>query len=284
MSSTPSPRTLTDAAALHRLHARGGPTLVLPNVWDAMSARLVELAGARAIATASASTSWSLGFADGQGAPRDAMIAAVRRIVDAVRLPVTADVESGYGDGTPDDVAATVRGVLDAGAVGINLEDAPGRDGAALLDAEANVDRLVAAREAARAVGVELFINARTDTYVRKAGDDATRFDETVRRARRYLEAGADGIFVPLAPWDVVGRLAAAIDAPLNVIAGPGAPTIAELQALGVARVSLGPNLGRSVMAHIRRAATEVFEHGTYDALREQVSSAEANAMFARRG
>ena len=280
----PSARSLADAAAFRALHARdAGAPLVLPNVWDAMSARMVEEAGARAIATASASMSWSLGRTDGQGMSREAMLGALRVIVDAVRLPVTADVESGYGGGTPEDVAETVRGVLDAGAVGINLEDAPGRDGAPLLDVEANVERLVAARETARAAGVALFLNARTDTYVRKAGDEATRFDETVRRARRYLEAGADGIFVPLAPWDVVGRLAAAIDAPLNVIAGPGAPAIAELGALGVRRVSLGPNLGRSVMAHVRRAATEVLAQGTYEALREQVTSPELNGFFAAR-
>lgn len=273
------------AAEFHRLHARDADALlVLPNAWDAMSARLVEEAGARAVATTSAGISWALGYPDGQGAPREAMLAAVRVIVDAVRVPVTADVESGYGAGTPEDVAETARGVIAAGAVGINLEDAPGRGGAPLLDAELQAERIVAAREAARAAGVELFVNARTDTYVRKVGDDETaRFDETVRRARLYVDAGADGIFVPLAPdAETIRRLAGAVGVPLNVIAGPGSPTIAELRALGVARVSLGPHLARSVMAHVRRAAREVLERGSYDALREQVTSPEANALFAR--
>jgi 2-methylisocitrate lyase-like PEP mutase family enzyme len=274
------------AALFRRLHARGAdPILVLPNAWDAASARLVEEAGARAVATTSAGIAWALGYADGQKVPRERMLDQVRLIAGQVRVPVTADVESGYGAGTPEDVAETVRGVIAAGAVGVNLEDAPGRDGAPVLDAEQNADRLAAAREAARAAGTELFINARTDTYLRKVGaTDAERFDETVRRARRYLEAGADGIFVPLAPADVIGRLVEAIDAPLNVIAGPGSPSVAELHALGVARVSVGPGLARSVMAHVRRASAEVLGAGTYAALAEQVPSPEANALFAPRG
>jgi len=274
------------AALFRRLHAPGAdPILVLPNAWDAMSARLVEEAGARAVATTSAGISWALGYPDGQGASRDAMLEAVRRIVEAVRVPVSADVESGYGAGTPEDVAETARGVIAAGAVGLNLEDAPGRDGAPLLDAAANAERIAAARAAARAAGVDLFINARTDTYLRKVGDEAARFDETVRRARAYVEAGADGAFVPLAPDpDTVRRLAAAVGAPLNVIAGPGSPAVAELRALGVARVSVGPGLARSVMAHVRRAAAELLGPGTYAALAEQVPSPEANALFAGRG
>lgn len=270
------------ASEFRALHSAGrdGP-LVLPNAWDAMSARLVEAAGARAIATTSAGVSWALGYPDGQGTPREEMLAMVRVIARSVRIPVSADVESGYGRGTPSDVEQTVRGVLAAGAVGINLEDAPGRDGAPVLTVEEQVERIRAARDAARREGVELFVNARTDVYVRKVGDEAARFDETVRRALAYLDAGADGIFVPLAPAGEIGPLARAIPAPVNVIAGPGSPTVAELAALGVARISLGPHLARSALAHIRRATQEVLERGTYEALREQVSSPEANALFA---
>jgi 2-methylisocitrate lyase-like PEP mutase family enzyme len=200
-------------------------------------------------------------------------------------VPVTADVESGYGAGTPEDVAATVRGVIAAGAVGVNLEDAPGRGGAPLLEAAAQAERLAAARAAATAAGVDLFINARTDTYVKKVGAEADRFDETVRRAHAYTAAGADGVFVPgVSDADTIRRLAAAVGAPLNVIGGPGVPNIAELRALGVARVSVGPGLARSVMAHIRRVATEVLGPGTYETLREQVTSPEANALFSDRG
>ena len=273
------------AARFRQLHAAASdPILVLPNAWDAMSARLVEAAGAAAVATTSAGISWALGRPDGQGLSREAMTGAVRVIVESVRVPVTADVESGYGAGTPDDVAETVRGVVGAGAVGINLEDAPGHGGAPLLDAAAQVARLTAARATAEALGADLFINARTDTYVKKVGSDADRFDETVRRARAYVAAGADGVFVPgVADAETIGRLAAAVGAPLNVIGGPGVPSVPELRALGVARVSVGPGLARSVMSHIRRVATEVLGPGTYESLREQVPSPEANALFTGR-
>lgn len=271
------------AESFRLLHASEAKTiLVLPNAWDAMSARLVEAAGAKAIATTSAGISWSLGYPDGQGITRDQMLDALRRIVSAVRIPVSADVESGYGAGTLDDITATVRGVLDAGAVGVNLEDAPGRDGAPLVEVTMQVARIRAARSAADAAGVALFINARTDMYLRKVGADRERFDETVRRARAYVESGADGIFVPgVADAETIRSLAAAVGAPLNVIGGPGVPGTHELRALGVARVSVGPGLTRAIMAHIRRASTELLETGTYEELRDQVSSPEANALFA---
>ena len=273
------------AASFRQLHLPGADRiLVLPNAWDAMSARLVEAAGASAIATTSAGVSWALGYPDGQGLTREAMLDAVRRIVAAVRVPVTADVESGYGEGSPDDVAATARGVIAAGGVGINLEDSPGRDGAPMLDSGVQAARIAAARAAASEAGVDLFINARIDTYVKKVGADGDRFAETVRRARAYVAAGADGVFVPLVTdADTIRRLAAAVGAPLNVIGGPGVPNIGELRALGVARVSVGPGLARAVMAQIRHAATELLGPGTYDALRDQVTSADANALFARR-
>jgi len=278
----PSPQDL--ATSFHALHRRGAdPILVLPNAWDVMSARLVEEAGARAIATTSAGIAWSLGYPDGQKIPREVMLAQVALIARAAHVPVTADVESGYGAGTAEDAAETARGVIAAGAVGLNLEDAPGVGGAPVVEPEVHAKRIAAVREVALAAGLALFINARTDIYVRKVGDEHARFDETVRRARLYLAAGANGIFVPLAPGEVIARLAEAIDAPLNVIAGPGSPSVAELQKLGVARVSLGPGLVRSVMAHIRRAASEALGAGTYGAIAEQVASPEANALLAAR-
>lgn len=274
----------TLAARFRALHAPGaGPILVLPNAWDAMSARLVEAAGAHAVATTSAGVSWAHGYPDGEGLTREAMIEAVRVIARAVRVPVTADIESGYGKGTPDDVAATVRGVIAAGAVGVNLEDSPGRDGAPLLDAAVQAARIAAARAAAVEAGVDLFINARIDTYLKKVGADGERYAETVSRAKAYTAAGADGVFIPLvSDADTIRRLAADVGAPLNVLGGPGMPSVDELRALGVARVSVGPGLARSVMAHIRRAATELLGTGTYDALREQVPGPEANALFAK--
>jgi 2-methylisocitrate lyase-like PEP mutase family enzyme len=273
------------AEAFRRLHQReSGSILVLPNAWDAMSARLIEDAGARAIATTSAGVAWALGRPDGEGLTRDQMINAVERITRVVRVPVTADVERGYGDGTPSDVAETVRRVIGAGAVGINLEDAPGLSGETLIAIGEQVERIAAAREAAGAEGVALFINARVDTYLAQAGPPEGRYDETVRRARAYAGAGADGVFVPgVADAETIRALAADVGAPLNVMAGRGAgPTIAELQALGVARVSIGPSLTLAVMAQIRRAAAEVLQRGTYGEMAGGLPFPEANALFSR--
>jgi 2-methylisocitrate lyase-like PEP mutase family enzyme len=266
------------AETFRRLHVRGTP-LVLPNAWDAGSARVIEAAGARAIATSSSGASWSLGRPDGEGTSRDEMLAVVRRVARAVSLPVTADVERGYGDGSPADVADTVRGVLDAGAVGVNLEDGEGPG--ALTDEARQTARVAAAREAADAAGVPLYVNARVDSYLFGVGAPETRFDETVRRARAYLAAGADVIFVPgVIDAETIGRLASAIDAPLNVLARPGAPTIPELGALGVARVSLGGGVARAALGAAWRVATEVLQGGTYEALGAGVPIADMNALF----
>jgi 2-methylisocitrate lyase-like PEP mutase family enzyme len=266
----------TDFRRLHR--ARDGAILILPNAWDAMSARVIEHAGARAIATTSAGVSWALGRPDGQGLSRGDMVEVVRRIAEAVRVPVTADIESGYGSGSPADVAETVRDVVLAGAVGINLEDAPGRGGELLLGPEEHAERIAAARAAA---GPELFINARVDVYLEQVGAESGRFDETVRRARAYTAAGADGVFVPgVVDASTIARLVKAVGAPLNVMASYGAPSVAELAGLGVARVSVGPAITRAAMATIRAAALELLGAGTYDALMGGIPFAEANALF----
>jgi 2-methylisocitrate lyase-like PEP mutase family enzyme len=281
---TSSTTAATRAARFRRLHERGGDgILVLPNAWDAMSARVIEAAGARAIATTSAGVSWSLGRPDRQGLTRDEMIDAVQRIAATVRIPVTADVEGGYGRGTSDDVAETVRRAIGAGAVGINLEDTPGVAGRALLEEAAQAERIAAARRAALPEGVDLFINARIDVYLLQVGDEAGRFDETVRRAHAYKAAGADGIFVPgVSDAPTIRRLASAIEAPLNVLAGPGSPTTAELRELGVARVSLGPGISQAVIACVRGAAEEVLQRGTYEALRGALPFSKANGLFSR--
>ena len=268
------------AAAFRRMHRpEHGAILVLPNAWDALSARTIEHAGARAIATTSAGLSWALGRPDGHGLGRGDMIEAVRRVVGVVRVPVTADVEGGYGAGTPDDVAATVRGVIEAGAVGINLEDGPGRNGKALLEPEDHGARIAAARAAAPKT--DLFINARVDVYLRQVGPEARRFDETIRRARTYAAAGADGVFVPgVVDAATIRRLAGAVGLPLNIMALPGAPSVAELARLGVARVSVGPGIALSAMATIRRAAAEVLEAGTYETLRDGMPFGDADRLF----
>jgi 2-methylisocitrate lyase-like PEP mutase family enzyme len=282
MFSIDQPRRADAFRALHQPDA--GRILVLPNAWDAMSARVIEDAGARAIATTSAGVAWALGRVDGEGLTRDQMINAIERITRVVRVPVTSDVERGYGDGTAADAAETVRRVIGAGAVGINLEDAPGRDGATLMDLDEQVARIAAAREAASSEGVDIYINARIDPYLAQAGAPESRFDETVRRARAYVGAGASGVFVPgVADTETIRALVPAVGAPLNVMAGRGASLpIPELQALGVARVSLGPALTLAVMAQIRRAAAEVLEQGTYTSMQGGLTFAEADALFSR--
>ncbi len=268
------------ATAFRRLHHPGdGSILVLPNAWDASSARVIEQAGARAIATTSAGVSWALGRPDGEGLTRAQMVEAVRRMAGSVRVPVTADVESGYGSGSPEDVAETVRAVVDAGAVGINLEDAPGREGAPLLRPEEHAVRIAAARAAG---GPALFINARVDVYLRQVGAESGRLDETVRRARLYTEAGADGVFVPgVVEAGTISRWVKAIGAPLNIMASFGAPSVGELADLGLARGSVGPAIARAAMATIRAAARELLDAGTYDAIAGGVPFAEADSLFA---
>jgi 2-methylisocitrate lyase-like PEP mutase family enzyme len=267
------------AAYFRQLHAKN--PLVLPNAWDAASARVIELAGALAIATTSAGVSWAYGRGDGQKLRRDDMIQAIRLIVQTVDIPVTADIEGGYGTGSADDVAETVRAVIDVGAVGVNLEDSPGRDGQPLLAPELHAERIRAAREAALAAGGDLVINARTDVYLMQVGAAGTRFDEAVRRVKMYRAAGADCLFVPgVIDAETIAALVQAIDGPLNIMAMPGAPSISQLGQLGVARVSLGSALAQAALATTQQAARELLEQGTYGMLEHSLPFGTVNSMF----
>ena len=260
--------------ALHR-----GSVLVLPNAWDAGSAAVIEAAGATAIATTSAGVSWAAGAADAQGLSREQLVAAVGSIVQAVSLPVSADIESGYGPGV-DDVTATVRAIIEAGAVGINLEDTPGRDGATVRTARDQAGRIAAARAAADAAGVNLFINARTDIYLFGIGDPEARFNDVQLRAETYADAGADGLFVPgLLDLDVIATLAEG-PLPLNVMAGPGAPPVSELAKAGAARVSVGSAIAQSAYQLASRAARELLTQGSYEALADPFDYARLNALL----
>jgi 2-methylisocitrate lyase-like PEP mutase family enzyme len=265
------------AVRLRTLH-HGPPILVLPNAWDAASARVIEQAGFSAIATTSAGVAFSLGYPDGQRIGRDEMLAAIRRIAAAVRVPVTADIEAGYGE-APESVAETIRGVLDAGAAGVNLEDSWERDGGRVLaDLALQEERIRAAREAAQAAGVSLVINARTDVFLYGLGDEA----EAIRRLNAYLRAGADCAF-PILVSDppLIARLVEAIQGPVNIFAGPGAPSIPDLERLGVARVSFGSALSRAALGLTRRIADELKSTGTYASFPEDtIPFPEANRMF----
>ncbi|MET8542341.1 isocitrate lyase/phosphoenolpyruvate mutase family protein [Kitasatospora sp. NPDC004799] len=269
-----------DSARLfHALHDPAAP-LALANAWDAASARLVEAAGARAIATTSAGVSWALGAADGNRLDREQAIALIRRVVDAVSVPVTADIESGFG-ATPAEVADTVARVVAAGAVGVNIEDAHADGGSVLRPVTEQCARITAARAAADEAGLRLYVNARVDTYLLGAGPEEARLQETLDRARAYLDAGASGVFVPgVTDTGVVAALTAGIPAPVNILAGPGAPSVAELSRLGVARVSLGSAVAEAAYATVRRVATELATTGTYTCLTDTVDYGEFNALL----
>jgi 2-methylisocitrate lyase-like PEP mutase family enzyme len=251
------------ADAFRSMH-HGPPTLILPNAWDAVTARLFVKAGARAIATTSAGIAATLGYADGQNVPRELMVEAVARITRVVDVPVTADIESGYADSTKE-LRESIRAVMNAGAIGFNLEDATGDSRRPLFALEQQIERIRAAREAADNMSIRVVINARTDVYLGKVGEPATRFAETVRRLNAYRQAGADCLFVPgVTDMPTLTQLVRSVPSPLNVLAGPGMPPVADLQHIGIARLSVGSAIMRATLAVARDAADELLQKGTY--------------------
>ncbi len=270
--------TQTKAESLRSLHQ--GAALVLPNAWDAASAALIERAGARAIATTSGGVAWSLGRTDGHGLTRDEMISQVARIAAAVDVPVTADIEGGYG-GSPDDVAATVAAVIEVGAVGINLEDSHA-PGGPLFEIDEQAQRLRAARSAAEQVGLgDLVINARTDVFLFGIGAEEGRLDAVLERAEAYQDAGADCLFVPgLIDLDVLDTLTSATSLAVNVMVWPGAPTVAELEKVGVRRISIGTALAQSAYTAAQNAAKEILATGSYDSLADSLDYGSLNGLF----
>jgi 2-methylisocitrate lyase-like PEP mutase family enzyme len=268
-------------AHFRELHKRR--PLILPNAWDAASARVIEGAGAPAIATTSAGVSWSFGRADGQRLRREEMLQVIGNIVESVRVPVSADMESAYGNGSGKDIADTVQMLISMGVAGINLEDSPGREGQTLLAPEEQAERIRVARQSATSTSADLLINARTDVYLFQVGDPNSRFAATVERARLYRRAGADCVFVPgVVDINTLAELVKAIEGPLNVMAMPGAPSVKQLGEIGVARVSVGPWIAQAALAAAKRAARELLEQGTYTSLEPSLPFAELNAMFAR--
>lgn len=266
------------ADLLRRLHA-GPRILVLANAWDVASARVIASAGVPALASSSAGVAYALGHPDGQRIGRAEMLDMVRRIAAAVEVPVSADVEAGYGT-TPESAAETARGVVAAGAVGMNLEDT-GASGE-LLALELQVERIRAARAAADAAGVPLVVNARTDAFgVPGLAADA-RLPEAVRRANAYLEAGADCAFVPfVSERRLLERLAREVRGPLNVLGTPAAPPIPELERMGVRRVSVGSGIARAAYGRALRIALELKERGTYELMADgAVTYADMQRMF----
>lgn len=256
------------AEQLRKLHS-GPHILVLPNVWDVASARVVEELGYPAVATSSAGVAFALGYPDGQRISRDEMLDMVGRIARAVSVPVTADMEAGYGT-TAKNMAETTKALVSVGGVGLNLEDVTGGTEDTQVDLALQVERIRAIREISKLLRVSLVINARTDVYLMLIGPEETRFDRTVERLRAYREAGADCLFAPgLQDRATIAKLVKALGAPVNILVTTGSPSLSELEKIGVARASLGSAMMRATLGLVRRVGKELMDQGTYSSLLE---------------
>lgn len=270
-----------ERATLFRRFHQGVPLLVLPNVWDAASARIIEQAGFRAVATTSSGVATALGYPDGQQISREMLIKALARITRVVKCPVTADIESGYGNSI-EEILQTVQMVIGTGVVGINIEDSLKHQEKALADLSYQVELIKGLRKLATALDVPFVINARVDTFLLAYGPPESRFEHTVERANAYLQAGADCIY-PIGTLEpaTIANLVQAINGPINILGSPATLTLPELEQLGVARVSLGGGLMRSALGHIRMVARELLEHGTYTHMNtETLSGSEFSSLF----
>lgn len=261
------------AKTFRELHAPGR-LLVLPNAWDAGSARLIESCGAAAIATTSAGLAWSRGYADGDRLPPALLGRAVEEIARVLRVPLSVDAEGGYAD-DPRAVGETIAALAGAGVVGVNLEDGAGSP-------DALCAKIEAAKATASRAGVELFVNARTDVYLRGLVPQERGVDESVARGRRYAEAGADGLFVPkVADPAAIRAITAATPLPVNVLVVPGLPRVEELRGLGVRRVSAGSAIAQAAHGLTRHITRQLLDEGRYDAMAERLADyAELNRLF----
>ena len=259
---------------------RGPKILVLPNAWDVASARVFEDAGFPAIGTSSAGVAFSLGYPDGEKIPREEMLAVVRRIAEAVEVPVTADVEAGFGS-TPEEVADTARAVIAAGAVGMNLEDGVEGKSEFLADANLQKETIRAVLEVAIGAGVPFALNARTDIFLYGIGPAETRLARAIERLNAYRVAGATSLFAPgVKDKETIAQLARGLAGPLNILATVGTPPVAELQQLGVARVSVGSGPMRATLGFLGRLARELREEGSFNLMTEgALPYADANLL-----
>jgi 2-methylisocitrate lyase-like PEP mutase family enzyme len=275
----PNPQQKKKAETFRAMHMGETPVL-LANVWDVASARIVEDTGLPAIATTSAGIAFAQGYPDGQKILGAEMIAAIARIVDAVNVPVTADVEAGYGH-RPEDAAKTAANVIQSGAVGMNFEDATGDSSHPLTDLPLQLERIRAIRETAGKLAVPLVLNARTDVYLLQIGEPAKRYDEAIRRLVAFRDAGADCVFVPgVRDVETIKRVVADLKCPVNILAVAGSPSVSELVQMGVKRVSLGSGPMRAAMGLLSRVAEELKTAGTYDQIEGAPSHAEMNELM----
>ena len=276
-------RQAEKAERLRKLH-HGRRILLLPNAWDVVSARLIEECGYPAIATSSAAVAFSLGYPDGQRISRDEMLDMAGRIARAVEVPVTADLEAGYGT-TVKEMVETAKAAIAAGVVGMNLEDVTGDDESSFVDLPLQVEKIRAICETAKSLGVPFVLNARTDIYLMPIGPESTRFERTVERLRAYRDAGASCLFAPcLYDRETIAKLVRAVEAPVNILANPACPSIAELEEIGVARLSAGSGVMRATMGLVRRIAKEMLESRSCETMfTGTISHAELNKLMMRR-
>jgi 2-methylisocitrate lyase-like PEP mutase family enzyme len=271
------------AATFRDAHLKGGMVL-LPNAWDHASAALMVEAGFPVIATTSAGIALARGYPDGEKIGRDAMLGICAEIVRQSAVPVSADLEAGYGPG-PEDVAATVAGAIEAGLVGCNIEDANPETNA-LFELDEAVERIRAGRAAADKLGVPFVLNARADPYLIPAGDAEANFQEAVRRSNAYLAAGATCAYVP-GPGDAetVGRLVHAIDGPLNILgslAGRAGLTVSDYEKLGVRRISIGGSLMLAAATFARDAVVAMRDEGALDFATNAMTNRGMNQLISK--
>jgi 2-methylisocitrate lyase-like PEP mutase family enzyme len=271
------------AEKLRKLH-HGPRILALPNAWDAVSARILEELGYPAIATSSAAVAFSLGYPDGQRISRGEMLEVVARIARAVEVPVTADMESGYGK-TPEEIVETTKQLVASGAVGLNFEDITGDDESSHVELGLQVKKIRTIRDTSAVLGVPLVINARTDVYLMPIGPESTRFERTVDRLRAYREAGADCLFAPgICDREIIAKLVKALGAPLNILVSQNCPSLDDLEKMGVARASAGSSAMRAAMGAFQRVAKDWLANGSYDSLQQvTIPYPELNSMMARK-
>lgn len=276
------PTQAEKAKKLLELH-HGPRILILPNAWDVASARIFEDAGFPAIATSSAAVANSLGYPDGQKISRDEMLEAVARIVRAVSVPVTADMEAGYSK-TVEDLAKTAVAIVESGAVGCNIEDCPAEGLQELFPIVLQQQKLRAMLEAADKRGIHLVINARTDIFLEGIGEPATRAERTIERLNAYRDAGAESLFAPgVKDPETIAKIAGGVHGPLNILATAGTPSAHELEKLGVARISVGSGPMRACMGLTQRIAKQIRDTGTFDMITSgAMPYAEANHLFTK--
>ena len=271
------------AEQFRKLH-HGPRLLFLPNAWDVVSARILEECGHPAIATSSAAVAFSLGYPDGQRISRDEMLEVAGRIARAVEIPVTADLEAGYGT-TVKDMVETVKAAIAAGVIGMNLEDITGDDESSFVDLPLQVEKIRAICETAKSLGVSFVLNARTDIYLMPIGPESTRFERTVERLRAYRDAGATCLFAPgLYDRETIAKLVKAVEAPINILANPACPPMAELENIGVARVTAGSGIMRAALGLVRRIGKDMLESRSCEMLfAGAIPHAELNRLMQRR-